>query len=262
MFGESILSLLIEDIPQENSNYFWTFYCSLATVILLQYLHFRSQPHDADDHVIRRSKNRSLVWNMFLFVYASSLIALGSSFTIFVRSFSYYEDHNNNNDAVDDGAHRSLAGGGGSTLFPPSEMRQRASCMFSISLALVFLSMDMMSLMHVGLKHGQGRCYCKKSKWYNKKGILLLMVRAFLIGFTATLSLWMVGGDGSEQEVVALAGTGLAITVTQIITRRLGEEYLPESVEHLDETEEDDPPAERSLEKDIDHGGGNEVNVE
>jgi hypothetical protein len=242
MYGECILSLLIEDIPQEDGNYFWTFYFSLMTVILLQYLHFRSQPHDADDHVFRRSKDRSLVWKVFLFVYATSLIALGSSFTLFVRSFSVDDPTDGFNDGKgsgtdadkDNSSHRALAGGG-STAYPLSELRRRGAIIFSTSLALVFLSMDVMSLMHVGFKHGQYRCYCKKSKSYNKMGIILVITRAGLIGFAASLA-WVIGSD-NEDDVVALTGSAFAITFVQLFMRHLGEKFLPESAEHWDDAD-------------------------
>jgi hypothetical protein len=42
MLGESILSLM--------------------TAILLQYLYFRSQPHNADDHAVRKGKNLGMMW--------------------------------------------------------------------------------------------------------------------------------------------------------------------------------------------------------
>ena len=93
MLGESILSLLIVDVPGEDTDYFATFYCCLMTVILLQYLHFRSQPHSADDHAMRRDKNAGWAWSLTQFVYSASLIALGAAFTIFVLDFSYDEDN-------------------------------------------------------------------------------------------------------------------------------------------------------------------------
>ena len=221
MYGECILSLLIEDVPQEDGNYFWTFYFSLMTVILLQYLHFRSQPHDADDHVFRRSKDRGLVWKVFLFVYASSLVALGASFTLFVRSFASDETASMGSEADD---HRFLAGGGDSAHSLP-EMRKRGSYIFSISLSLVFLSMDVMSLMHVGFKHGRYRCYCKESKGYNKIGIVLVITRVGLIALAASLA-WVIGID-SDDDVVSLTGAGFAIAIAQLCMRHLSEKYLP-----------------------------------
>lgn len=56
MLGESVFSLLIV-APLEDPDYYTSFFCSLLTVILLQYLHFKSQPEAADHHAMRRSKN-------------------------------------------------------------------------------------------------------------------------------------------------------------------------------------------------------------
>src|SRR5210317_2264423 len=96
MLGESILSLLIVDIPVEDKDYFTTFYCGLLTVIFLQYLYFRSLPHVADDHAIRRSKNRGMFWLLSWFAYSASLVGLGAGFTIFVLSFSLEEEDKEN----------------------------------------------------------------------------------------------------------------------------------------------------------------------
>lgn len=229
MYGECILSLLIEDSPQEDGSYYWTFYLSLMTVIMLQYLHFRSQPHDADDHVLRRSKDRGLVWQIFLFVYASSLIALGSSFTLLVRSSSADEASRAREDDNASGRYRSLATGE-STVYPLLEMRRRGTYIFAISLALVFLSLDVMSLTHVGFKHSRRRCYCKESKWYNKIGIALVVARVGLIGLTGSLA-WIIDGN-SDDDVVALTGTGFAITLVQLGMRHLGETFLSEADKH------------------------------
>lgn len=89
MLGESILSLLIVDVPAENTEYFTTFYCGLLTVIFLQYLHFRSMPEHADDFALRRSKNRGMVWALLHYAYSCALLGLGAALSLFVLSFSY-----------------------------------------------------------------------------------------------------------------------------------------------------------------------------
>jgi hypothetical protein len=230
MLGESILSLLIVDIPNESSDYFTTFYCGLITVILLQFLHFRSQPHEADDHVMRRSKNRGIYWSGFWHVYSASLVALGAVYTLFVLSFSASNDSHRRTTLLlleAEGTERVLAAGGASP-YPPDEMEQRAAHMFSMALATIFLTLDGMSVMHVGFKHGAHRCYCDKQKSYNLKGVFLVLIRFCIVAFVATLSQWI-----TDPEV--LSGIGLGITLFQVLLRRLGEMYLPEAMEHLGE---------------------------
>jgi hypothetical protein len=248
MYGESILSLLTIDIPQESSPYYLTFYFSLATVILLHYLHFRSQPHDADDHVFRLSKDRSLVWKVFWYAYSASLIALGSAYTLFVQSFSYAMTDYEEDDAAaaaddghsrrmtapttSEGRHLAAGAGSGDMAFPPKEMIQRAAYMFSASLAMVFLCMDAMSLMHIGWERSQDRCYCPKARIANMAGIGLIGVRIVLIGFCATLGIWC------STNLEVLSGTGLVVTIVQLMLRRLGDRYLTAKVGHaVDDTE-------------------------
>lgn len=179
------------------------------------------------------------MWKVFFSCYSASLIALGSAFTLFVSSFSYSsassesESAPSENQTVDDDNHRMrhLAGGGGGMTYPPDDMVQRAAYLFSASLALVFLCLDVMSLMHIGFEQSQRRCYCKKTRAANTNGIILIVVRSGLIVFCATLGVWC-GGD-----VEVLSGLGLAVTVIQLGMRRLGHTYLSEEAEHLDATE-------------------------
>jgi hypothetical protein len=231
MLGESILSLLIIDVPSEDPYYFTTFYCCLITVISLQFLHFRSQPHHADDHALRRDKNRGMFWITLWFAYSASLIALGAAFTLFLLSFALVVvDQEDSNGGDDDHRRRWLAGGSDSP-YSPQEMEQRAAHIFSIALALIFFTLDAMSVMHVGLEHSKKRCYCKKTKTTNSKGILLVFIRLGILVFVATLSQWITNPE-------TLAGAGLGLTLFQCILRTLGEWFLPESIEGLEDKDE------------------------
>jgi hypothetical protein len=55
MLGESVLSLLIVDVTA-TSDYYKAFFSGILSITLLEFLHFRSQPHEEDDHALRRSK--------------------------------------------------------------------------------------------------------------------------------------------------------------------------------------------------------------
>jgi hypothetical protein len=233
MLGESILSLLIVDVPAENPVYFTTFYCSLLTVIFLKDLHFRSMPHTADDHAMRRSKNRGMVWIACKYAYSCALIALGGAYTLFVTSFAYevvdddYDssDHRTLLQSSPAMTTRILAGGGGSIARADFDgLEQRAANIFSVAMACVFFSLDGMSLMNVGFDNCRKRTYCKKSHAYNIKGYSLLALRVGAIVFVATLSQW-------KTDPQVLAGIGLGVTIGQSVLRKLGQKYLNHKLE-------------------------------
>lgn len=216
MLGESILSLLIVDVPMESTDYFTTFYCSLLTVIFVQYLHFQNMPHHADDHAMRRSKNRGMVWSLMKYTYSCALIALGAAFTLFIMSFT--------SQGTNAYGERLLAAGddGSVSEYALQQLEQQAANLYSVSLALLFFSLDGMSLMNVGVRDGWNRCRGPKSHAYNVTGIGLVMLRAGLILICATLSQWC-----TDPEI--LVGIGLGVTISQILLRKLGETYLNES---------------------------------
>jgi hypothetical protein len=191
-------------------------------VILLQYLYFRSQPNNADDHAVLKDKNLGMIWTVVLFVYSASLVALGVALTLFVLSFSSSSDS-----AHDDDPHRRtlfddtrrLAGG--VVAYPAEEMEQRAAHVFSISLALVYVSMDLLSFLHVGWEESKLRCYCQVSRSTKWSGVTLVVLRAALVTFVATLCLWI-------SDPQTLAGAGLGATILQVVLRKLGAKYLSE----------------------------------
>lgn len=222
MLGESILSLLIVDVPSEDKQYYATFYSGLLTVILLQYLHFRSQPGHADGHALRRNKDAGVGWTCFHMIYSAALIAVGAAFTLMVLEFTY-DDYHQSND------HRFLAGGGGSR-YEPEERRQRTAHLFCISLATVWFCLDVMTLFHLGIKTSHNRCQCSRSKKFNVKGIILVVMRAGLLFFMATLSQY-------ETHPENLAFAGLMGVLLQLVLRKLGTKYLSAAQIHALENE-------------------------
>jgi hypothetical protein len=181
-----------------------------------------------------------MYWVTFWFTYSASLIALGAAFTLFLLSFSLDVEREDN--GGDDHRrrwlsssfldhHRWLAGDVTTSPYSPHEMDQRAAHIFSIALALIFFTLDAMSFMHVGMEHFKKRCYCKKKKTTNSKGILLVFIRLGILAFVATLSQWIT-------NPATLAGTGLALTLFQCVLRTLGDRFLPESIESLEDDDE------------------------
>ena len=220
MLGESILSLLIVDVD-EDKDYYTTFYSSLLTVILLQYLHFRSQPHHADGHALRRHKNAGIGWSIFHQIYSAALISMGSAFTLLVMEYTYTGDIVADGDH-DDGHRRSLAGGGGgggSSYYDPEDRQQRIAHLFCWSLTTIWFCLDAMTLLHLGIKSSHDRCQCEHTKAFNVKGIFLLVCRVGLLVFMATLSQY-------ETDPENLALLGLMGVVLQLAFRKLGTMYL------------------------------------
>jgi len=235
MLGESILSLLIVDAP-EGSGYYLTFYTGVLTVILLQYLHFRSQPHHADDHSLRRDKNAAMVWRIVFLVYSAALVCVGVSYKLFMYEFTYEDQSRRLAGGVGSFLFgRVLAGGGGSSL-STQERRQGSANVFCISMALVWFCQDFMLFLHCGFSKMKGKCYCKHSHKLKVKAAIFVTLRAALLGFIASLSQY-------ETDPEHLALYGLAGVIGQLILRVLGNVVFPEEQVHHEESaiEEVDP---------------------
>ncbi|KAI2491721.1 hypothetical protein MHU86_22830 [Fragilaria crotonensis] len=235
MLGESILSLLIVDVS-DGEDYYVTFYCGILTVVSLHYLHYRSQPHDADDHATRRHKDAGIWWSMVNAVYSASLIAVGVSYKLFMYEFTYGERRLENGE--DSLIERDLAGGVGLT---SDERRQAAANVFSAAITLVFVCLDLMILLHRGLNSSINRCQCPKTKVMNWNGILLTVARISLALFFATLSQYAT----NPQHLSVL---GLAGVVAQLIIRKLGRIIFLDR--EKDEAEEDNCEGEK-MQQDI-----------
>jgi len=235
MLGESIFSIIIVDVSDENKQYFGTFYASLLTVILLQYLHFKSQPHHADGHAVRRSKDAGIGWMLLVHIYSFSLVCLGAAYTFFLTDFEskssdsgekdsshYVEDDPSSSygENEKDGTYnRFLAGGGEAS--DDVDKDQAAANLFAYSLAICFLCLDGMTMFHVGLQNFNSRCYDEETRRLNYAGCLLLFLRVALLVFTATLAKW-------ETEPEKLSVLGFTCVVVQLILRKMGNRHLTE----------------------------------
>jgi low temperature requirement protein LtrA len=213
MLGESVFSILIVYVPDKGHDFYTTFYCSLLTTVLLQRLHFKSQPDRAEHHASRRNKNAGIVWILLQQVYSLALISLGAAFTFFLTLFTPGEERRLEE--------RMLAG----DPYISDDLQTRGAHMFSGALAIIFFSLDAMIILHLGIKESQHRCVCKHTNAKNVKGIILLAFRFGLLVLTATLSQW-------EQEPDRLAMIGLALVLVQLLLRRLGGKYLSHNQVH------------------------------
>lgn len=200
MLGESVFSLLVEEIS-ESSGFYSTFYCGLITVIFLEYIHFTSQPMVAERHAMVESKNRAIMLATVLNFYSASLVGLGAGLTLFLRTFAKSGNGERRLWLEFAFEGRWLAGGG-EPAFPPDELKQRAATVFSISLGLVLFCVELMTFFHVGLDKVRAMLR-SKSTMIQYAIIVLVVVRLGLILFVATLCQW-----NTDPQV--LSGIGLA----------------------------------------------------
>mmetsp|Transcript_8471 Transcript_8471/g.14026 ORF Transcript_8471/g.14026 Transcript_8471/m.14026 type:complete len:587 (+) Transcript_8471:76-1836(+) len=219
MLGESILSLLIVDIT-ENDEYYTTFFCGILTIIALQYLHYRSQPHDPNLHAMRRDKDAGIWWGFTNGVYSCALIGVGVSYKLFLYEFTYDARRLEEEEYRMEG--RVLAGADSGT-GSIEERQQAAANIFSAAMATVFFTLDIMILFHRGLWFSMGRCKCRHTK-KKYKGVLLTIARIALCVFFATLSLY-------ENDPDHLAVLGLAGVFAQLIIRKIGSVLFAEEAD-------------------------------
>lgn len=221
MLGESILSLLIVDVIEISSEYYLTFYAGILSVILLQYMYFRSQPHHPDDHALRRSKEQGITFMVLMSIYSAGLVLVGTAYKMLVNEHAY---------ASDDGRrmlhslHRMLAGGDNSGL-STEDRQQRVANIFCISMAVVFLCSDLLMIVHQGLKDSMGRCVCEETHKTKTLGITLVLVRGGIIAFMATLSRYVT-------DPTALSLIGLAGIVAEVALRFVGTLVFPDDRVH------------------------------
>lgn len=210
-------------------------------------MHFRSQPHHADEHAMRRKKERGYAFLLLLQWYSAALIILGASYKMLLYEFMY-EDYGGEKD---DGhrmlffsmprrtiLHRWLAGGGGGALnFDKDDRQQRVANLFCGSLAAVFLLSDLLIVIHKGFKEHME--HCKKSeapKITKLIGSVLLIIRIGVVAFMASLSQY-------ETDGTLLSFLGLIAIFVSVSVRIVGSAMFRE------ETEEDE-----ALQEIMNHG--------
>ncbi|KAL7564133.1 hypothetical protein ACA910_021108 [Epithemia clementina (nom. ined.)] len=203
LLGESVLSLLIVDLS-EGYDYYKTFFSGVITVILLEFLHFRSQPHDPDNHALRRSHYAGFVFTTVMWAYSTALIVLGTAYKMFLFEFAYADNMEPHRSLLPLLPwSRNLAGGVTTALrFETEDRQQRIANFFSGSMALVWLCLDVIILSHNGPK-----------KYFERLGngnvvrafaVLFIILRVGLIIFIASASQYLT--DPTHLSFVGLAG--------------------------------------------------------
>jgi hypothetical protein len=226
MLGESILSLLIVDVSQ-GVHYYWTFLSGVVSIILLQYLHFRSQPEDADEHAMRRSRPAGVCFTYLMYAYSMALIILGTSYKMFLFEFLYKEEDDNDKRRMllFPLFQRFLAGGDSAALrFSTDERLQRIAYFFCGSMAVVWFCLDGMTLTHGGYEKKKKHCECDGVWWTKPVGALLVLIHVCLIGFMASFCLY-------ETRPEILSFVGLCCILVQLTLRAVGSFLFPNDEE-------------------------------
>lgn len=213
MLGESIFSILIVEVRQ-SFDYMFTFVCSILTVVFLYYLHFQSQPNDANQHALRRNKNAGIVWSIVHYGYSYALVALGAAFTFFLQFYVQYGKSDGGYKDTSTVEDRLLASGSAMS----SEVATAANGLFCASLTVVFICLDLMTILHLGLKESKGRCKCSRHNTWRVATLALVVARLATLGFTWTLYWW-------EDRPNMLSILGLTCVAIQFVLRQLGRKY-------------------------------------
>ncbi len=218
MLGESVLSLLIVDVT-ERSEYYKTFFCGIISITLLEFLHFRSQPHHADDHALRRSKEASILFTALMQIYSAALVVLGTSYKMLLYEYVYQAKETGNYRLLVSSWTRRVATSDQGPIFDSEERQQRIAHFFCISMAVVWSCLDIMIVNHKGLNDNLGRCRFSHTGFLKFVSILLVLLRLGMVCFIATLSQWM-----TQPSVLVLIG--LLGIVAQVLLRVVGSSFF------------------------------------
>lgn len=235
MLGECVLSLLIVDTSTTHE-YYISFYAGILSVILLTLLHYKSQPKHANNHVLRQSRTRGIVWITLVGFYSAALIAVGVSYKMLMteqfklsnevgyetgaRNLSFYDGLDYQKLQENYHVHhfeRLLASSGGGYIgtLSTKERQQRISNIFCIGLATIFFCHDMMILCHREAKSwiDTFQHIMTNSRGKVSKGSICLFFGHF-ISFVFIATLWLYIHD--PMHIVLL---GLALIALQILFR-------------------------------------------
>eukprot|EP00429_Kryptoperidinium_foliaceum_P009009 CAMPEP_0176014928 /NCGR_PEP_ID=MMETSP0120_2-20121206/7074_1 /TAXON_ID=160619 /ORGANISM="Kryptoperidinium foliaceum, Strain CCMP 1326" /LENGTH=329 /DNA_ID=CAMNT_0017347881 /DNA_START=487 /DNA_END=1476 /DNA_ORIENTATION=- len=218
VLGESVLSLLIVDVV-ESAGYFKTFFSGVISITLLEFLHFRSQPHRADDHAIRRSKEAGIVFTSLMQIYSASLVVLGTSYKMLLYEHVHEANKLGDSRRVLSNPFARLLVANAEPNFELADRQQREAQLFCISMAVVWACSDLMIVNHRGLKDNFGRCRFSHAGVLRLVGSILVLLRVGLICFIATLSQWVT-------QPSLLAFVGLMGIFTQVCLRVIGSVYF------------------------------------
>lgn len=179
MLGESVLSLLIVGLSDEQE-YYIIVLVGVLTIVMLQDLHYESQPLDADTHAMAgmRAGNAYVILIQF---YSLALIFLGASYKYMLDLLNYkdaygeeyesgyesgygggynetykgsnatYEDSYSKEEEGTNEAHLRLLGGSIVNPEDAQKSKEYVVWLYCLSLVFVLVSLELMLVLHQGI---------------------------------------------------------------------------------------------------------------
>jgi len=208
MFGAIVMSLLIVDPDLEEGsaelvNYYQSWSIGIISVILLQYLHFKEQPHHAADNALTKNRHYGWLFTVFMNIYGPCLVLLGSCYKLILMENTYkYKEAAGNKD----------------------ERKGQIAAIFSVSMLCVLVLQTAMNLCHKG-----------PSNYIGKSLISRLMKVLRLAVYLGLVSLVFIIG-WKEPDTIAIIGVFFVLIVifTDLVT-----DYVEPPVSHGDHDHDD-----------------------
>ena len=94
MIGESILSLIV-GVPLKNKfPFYFVFACGFFVATSLQFIHYATQPMEADEHAMRRKAGAGVTWTNLMLLQSACFVSLGVYLKILLKyaTYSYMKD--------------------------------------------------------------------------------------------------------------------------------------------------------------------------
>jgi low temperature requirement protein LtrA len=219
MLGESVLSLLIvndvADSKKYQEKFYATFYVGIVSVTLLQFLYFKSQPHDADRHAMRRTRISGFSYAWIIQLYSAALIIVGVAYKMILTEYTseYAGSNKGDSDGTDGDSYGSDSGkdyrflgasssGSKYTNEYTNERQRRIAWIFGLGLGAAFLFLDWMTIAHNGFEAVLDRCRSPVTGKIQFLGIFtVLLTRIMINAFVLTFSFYY-----TEPNIVAWFG--------------------------------------------------------
>lgn len=184
MLAAAVISFLTSsDFPNmevDSLDWYVTVVAGVCLLIGLYHLHQLSLPTDPVSHAVRRDKDAAMMWLVVQQGYALALVLVGATLSSFLR---YLVSVKSDREPI---------------------QQWDTACIFCISLAVVFGSLDIMALLHTGWKKSKEQMG-KSSTW------MIACWRFVVLIATATMSLWMENGRNLALFGVGLVGLQLGL---------------------------------------------------
>ena len=204
MIGEGILSLLIVETAEVKDYYIITTF-GVITIIFIQILKFESEPSHGDGHAMWRNLLNGMCYSMLIQLLSMALIVFGVTYKVFLKDVVKEAEKD---DVYDYGtAARSLAAS-------PAIDDEVSAAVFSGSLCVVLISLEVLCLTHGGIKKSLRRLRKTEDNSPNWPVIIIALFKVAIILLTATLSEWTI-----DSAVLTVVGCGVvfALAVTRVV---------------------------------------------